>query len=234
MPVGGFAPPTSFADKIHLNYYIRIHRFLKGKISICTKSFLLHKKRVQIFHRPVKWATDRGKFNTGNMQILGKSAAAHPGHEAPTQGEHPIELGHFDGGAQLIRQIHRNGDPGAGHPHRQGPHMGDDGVGLPGAEVGAQSLGIAQGKHGVIQALVAGVGAAVGGVVQVQVVEQSRPGRLLAVPAEVLGDAVGHVGHKEGVLVTGHGKMVPPLTHGIDLLRGQQRSQAPKKLLCVG
>ena len=172
----GRCPPTTIADKMHLKYYIRIHQFLKREIEICPKSFLLHKRSIQISPRPVKWATDRGKFNTDKIQFLENSATTYPGHQPTAQGNDAIQLGHFDGGAQLIRQVHRDGHPRAGQMHRQGEHVGDDGVGLSVAEVGAQGPGIAQGKHGVVQALVAGMGVAVCGVIEVQVVEQSRPG----------------------------------------------------------
>ena len=66
------------------------------------------------------------------------------------------------------------------------------------------------------------MGRGVGRVVEVQVVEQARPGGGPEVPAEVPGQPEGHIGHKQGVLIAGSIEVMPPLLHGFDLLGIQQ------------
>ena len=102
-----------------------------------------------------------------------RASAVGGGGEPPLNPAHPVEVGHLQGGAQLVGQVHRHRHPGPGQVHRQGEHMGHDGVALLVRQVGAQGGGVAQGELRVVQALVARVGGAVGGIVEVQVVEQA-------------------------------------------------------------
>ena len=104
--------------------------------------------------------------------------------------------------------------------------MGHDGVALLVRQVGAQGGGVAQGELRVVQALVARVGGAVGGIVEVQVVEQARPGGGPVVPAEVPGQPEGHVGHEQAVVEAGGGIVPLPLLHGGHLIALQQRAHA--------
>ena len=95
-----------------------------------------------------------------------------------------VEMGYLDGGTDFVRQVHHRRLPAPGQVGGQGKHMGEDGVGLPLSQIGAQRFGIAQGGHRMVKALVARVGGPVGGIVEVQVVEQARPGGGPLVPAK--------------------------------------------------
>ena len=137
-----------------------------------------------------------------------------------------VEMDDLQRGAHLVGDVDHQGLPAPGQVERQGEHVGDDGVLLPLGQVGAQGGGVAQGELRVVQTLVAGMGGAVGGVVQVQVVEQPRPGGGPVVPAEVTGQPEGHIGHEQGVLVAGDGEVVAPALHGADLAGVQQGAHA--------
>ena len=112
--------------------------------------------------------------------------------------------------------------------------MGEDGVGLTLGQIGAQRFGIAQGGHRMVKALVARVGGPVGGIVEVQVVEQARPGGGPLVPAKAPGQAEGSIGHEQGVLIAGDGKMVTPLLHRLDLRAFQQGSDTVQERGLLG
>lgn len=112
-----------------------------------------------------------------------RAEAGHPAGPKETEGLH--------GGAEFVRQDGGHGDIGLGALVCHRPHVGDDGVFLCGGEIAAELSGVAQSGAGVVPALLlAGVDL---GVVEVEVVKQSRPGRRPGVPAVVPGDAEGDV-----------------------------------------
>ena len=99
--------------------------------------------------------------------------------------------------------------------------MGENDVLLLGGQVG-ECRGVAGGEAGMIEALVAGVGGFVLGIIQVQVVEQAPPGGGIGVQTQKASQSVGTVSHKQGVIQGGDGTVVFPSAHHPYLVGVQQ------------
>ena len=151
------------------------------------------------------------------------AALRHGQQPAPRPVPQPGDLG---GGAELVGQVDHVALPVAGHFFRQGPHVGDDDVLLLVGQPAAQLGGVFGGGLGVGEALVALVLAVVVGVIEVQVVEQPAPGGGHVVHAPAPGQAEGHVGHEDGVLVAVHAGVVGDGLHGAHLVAHQQVADA--------
>ena len=165
-------------------------------------------------------------YPTGGGVLDGPGLPGHPAGEAP-------ETHHLCGGAQLVGQVDHQGLLVPGHFPGQRPHVGDDDVLLHGGETAAQGPGVLQGHHGVGEALVAVVGRLFPGIVEVEVVEEPRPGGGPVVQAPAAGQAIGHVGHAHRVLIAGGAGVVGELPHGTDLRGIQQVLDTAEKELIV-
>ena len=80
------------------------------------------------------------------------------------------DSGQLQTGTDGVHQIHQPGFQRSGKGPAQRPHVGENDVLLLGGQVG-ECRGVAGGEAGMIEALVAGVGGFVLGIIQVQVVE---------------------------------------------------------------
>ena len=150
----------------------------------------------------------------------------------PHPGAAPVAR-HLGGGAELVGQIDHKSLPAAGHPPGQGPHVGDDDILLLGGEPPAEGLGVSEGELGVVEALVTGMGGAVLGIVEVQVVEQAAPGRRHIVQIPPPGQPEGDIGHEDRVLIAAGAGVVRDAFHGADLVGGEEISHAGDEALPI-
>ena len=133
----------------------------------------------------------------------------------------PGEIRDLQRGAELVRKVYDYSLPGMGHGLCQRPHMGDDDVLFFLAHF-RQGPGVFDRGQRVIKALIPGVGGGVMPVIQEQIMKQPHAGRHSVITVKTAREAKSDIGDKQGMVVCGRGKMMPPLLHGAYLL-GRQK-----------